>query len=230
MQKTLRNVVIAGWMGMMFCGMGQAGRAAAEESGSQIAICMYNYAQVPPDTMRQAGQVAAGILRQAGVKSNWEVVPFASDAPASDAGAGPSCELSVSRITVTILTHEMAGRLGLPTEVLGLAPGDPADPRYRDRIVAYVFDHVAESMVQQQTIASKGQLLGHAIAHEIGHILLSMPGHSRTGIMQADWGLKDFESMAQGTLVFSSRESSRIQAEVIRRTRINGKVEASLSR
>jgi hypothetical protein len=39
-------------------------------------------------------------------------------------------------------------------------------------------------------------LLGHVIAHELGHLLLD-PGHVPTGIMPTSWGARDMEAIGQ---------------------------------
>jgi hypothetical protein len=50
--------------------------------------------------------------------------------------------------------------------------------------VAYVFtDRIAAQVLHKSTPI--GVLLGHVIAHEIGHVLLGPGGHARAGIMRA---------------------------------------------
>jgi hypothetical protein len=65
--------------------------------------------------------------------------------------------------------------------------------------------------------ASDTILLGHAIAHELGHLLLGHGRHSVTGIMKADWDSRDLEAAGQGRLAFHSEERRHIQANVQRR-------------
>lgn len=119
----------------------------------------------------------------------------------------------------------MAETYGLPTRVLGVAPGNPQE-RNRDQV--YVFDHVAERMAQEQVMVrvgsqivsfgtEKGQILGHGMAHEIGHVLLDQASHSPTGLMRARWDREDFQDMVGGELVFTSEEAERVRAEVMRR-------------
>ena len=60
-------------------------------------------------------------------------------------------------------------------------------------------------------------VLGHVIAHEVGH-LMRLP-HSNTGIMRARWDASDFRLHGAVELHFTEEESQRLRAELIRRIR-----------
>jgi hypothetical protein len=132
--------------------------------------------------------------------------------------------LGQTNFFVQILTFPMAESLRLPTQVLGVAPGNPRELN-RDQV--YVLEPVAERMAQEQVKAreshtvflnaSKGQILGHGMAHEIGHVLLHQTAHSRAGLMRSQWRPTDFENMVGGNLHFTSEEAERVRAEVSRR-------------
>ncbi|MGH9783343.1 MAG: hypothetical protein ACRD88_04085, partial [Terriglobia bacterium] len=187
---------------------GQAAPATpAEETNAHLKIAVHirNYAQVNQDVLEDAGQIATRIFRKAGVVVI--AVVETEETPSEVEVTLPS----VSHLYVEILPRETAARLRLPENMLGVAPGNPHEA---DRRRAFVFDHVADRLVRQQKEADKAEILGHAIAHEIGHVLLSMNGHSRHGLMQANWAGKDFQRMTMGGLAFASGEAGRIRAEV----------------
>ena len=71
----------------------------------------------------------------------------------------------------------------------------------------------------KQGISSVAQILGHAAAHEIGHLLLATMKHFPTGIMRANWEQEEFWRMAKGTLLFTPEQSQLMRAEVIRRAK-----------
>jgi len=54
-------------------------------------------------------------------------------------------------------------------------------------------------------------MLGHLIAHELGHLLLGVGSHSSTGIMHVPWHLKELKSAAQGLLNFTPEQADRMQ-------------------
>jgi hypothetical protein len=63
-----------------------------------------------------------------------------------------------------------------------------------------------------------GVLLGHVIAHEVGHILEGNGWHSPEGIMKAHWSHTDLEKMAAVPLSFDRDDIESIRAGVSRRT------------
>jgi len=63
------------------------------------------------------------------------------------------------------------------------------------------------------------QLLGHVIAHELGHLLLGSNSHSESGIMRACWRFKELLAAEQGGLSFSFCEKKRLQIAMATRAR-----------
>jgi hypothetical protein len=58
-------------------------------------------------------------------------------------------------------------------------------------------------------------ILGVAMAHEIGHLLLQSGEHSSEGIMRRNWSSTDFQSAAQSGLHFTAEQSRRMRDEVL---------------
>jgi hypothetical protein len=59
-------------------------------------------------------------------------------------------------------------------------------------------------------------ILGHAMAHELGHLLLGTNSHSRDGLMRAHWEPGDLAQAAKGNLLFSSEQSTRMRSRFTR--------------
>src|SRR5439155_10169192 len=102
-------------------------------------------------------------------------------------------------------------RVGLPHDLsntaTGLAPGSGPDRQsvyvFYDR-VGILAKHVAD------THADEGQITGHVIAHEIGHLLLNAQIHSATGIMRSPWNLWDLQQASYGYLTFTDEIAKRL--------------------
>ena len=57
-----------------------------------------------------------------------------------------------------------------------------------------------------------GSLLGHVIAHEIGHVLEGSNRHSAEGVMKARWDSQDYHRIAVRTLPFDAIDTDLIHA------------------
>jgi hypothetical protein len=64
------------------------------------------------------------------------------------------------------------------------------------------------------SIGQTGVLLGHIIAHELGHILKGTNGHADWGIMKAEWDTKDLARMTFRQLSFTPLDAELIQEGV----------------
>jgi hypothetical protein len=60
--------------------------------------------------------------------------------------------------------------------------------------------------------ASLGKVLGHAMAHEIGHVLLGTDAHSVGGLMKARWGRADWLAVAAGHLRIAPEDGERMRS------------------
>lgn len=195
-----------------------AGNPAQEELAFTISV--YNYAQVDAKTLANAKEAAAGIFRKTGVETRWVDAPEVSD----HVDLAENESNALTNLRVYILPQEMAQRLGMPDNVMGLAPG-----RGPDRLLVYVFyqwlNQVAQKQVREQARgnitwhATAAQILGAMMAHELGHILLNLPSHSESGIMRGDWDLQQLSDAAFGFLLFTRQQTEVIQADVARRNR-----------
>jgi len=73
---------------------------------------------------------------------------------------------------------------------------------------------LVEEVAWQRQRVSAGQVLGHAVAHEIGHMLMGSNSHSPRGLMRAAWKDNELLDMAARHLLFSRQEVERMRARV----------------
>jgi hypothetical protein len=193
------------WFILAFHLPGLAG-TRQEEPGSKITVRVYNYAKIPLETLTKAEKQANNIFQRTGVGLNWLDCPTSTD----DFQSYPSCQSDPG-----------------PTEfILGILPQFKIeDPRLHNTSLG--FANLQGSMAQvsyhrikhlvQFGYAGEAIVLGHAVAHEIGHLLLGSNQHSSEGIMRADWGPKDLKAAADDGLIFTSQQAERIRAAAKRR-------------
>jgi hypothetical protein len=65
--------------------------------------------------------------------------------------------------------------------------------------------------VSRRTGLDAPELLGRAIAHEIGHLLLRAPGHAQSGLMRPLWTDEELSQNRPGDWTFSEAERDRVQ-------------------
>jgi len=54
-------------------------------------------------------------------------------------------------------------------------------------------------------------LLGHVLAHEIGHVLEGSDRHSQEGVMKAHWSYKDLFGMQDAPLLFAPEDADLLR-------------------
>jgi hypothetical protein len=94
--------------------------------------------------------------------------------------------------------------------IAGTALGATSGTREAGGRAAFIFYHRVERIAQTYKIENV-LVLAHAMAHEIGHLLLPY-GHSATGLMRADWDAKDLRLAMGGELNFTADQVELIRA------------------
>jgi hypothetical protein len=79
---------------------------------------------------------------------------------------------------------------------------------------ADLFYHHAQ-LIHESSHVSVATILGHGLAHEIGHLLLGNNSHAPAGIMRARWQPADLTSASQGRLLFSPLESQQMRNKLL---------------
>ena len=198
-------------------GLGHAAAATSSEISPAITIHVRNYAGVAPQTLTESEKVATEIYRKAGVDIRWANVSLAAENGQLNSARHQTYTLA--DIQLNILPDDMVGLLGVSNNVMGMAPGTGPDRR-----TVYVFDSKVRTLYwgmssvysngDMDRHVSMGQVLGHVIAHEVGHLLLNQQVHSPHGIMRGEWSFADFRDMTSGMLLFTPEQAEYLQADV----------------
>jgi hypothetical protein len=167
----------------------------AERPSALVGVRLFNHAAVDAETLDRARVEVARIYREAGVQIEW---------PGTDTAS------SADGFTVQMIIRRKAVGVTADPRVMGTTLGDdhPAGG------TAFVFyERVLNTAhAREQDVA---QVLGYAIAHEIGHLLLPSPAHASTGIMRAEWNGDDLRHMAGGALTFTPTQVELIRAKLV---------------
>lgn len=177
----------------------------------KVEVLIYNYAGVSAETLARAEYAAARIYDRAGIETEWLDCPLTSESAAQY----PACQLPVTptRLVLRVLSRNMAERAGLTQTAFGTAL-IPEEGGFA--MIAQVCAHCSEKLAHGDK-AMHGVILGHLMAHELGHLLLGIGSHSASGIMHTPWQSRELESAAQGSLLFTSREGGKVRRQVVAR-------------
>jgi hypothetical protein len=172
-----------------------------------ITLRVYNYAHLTPALLSRSEGVASSIFGAAGLTIRWVDCPIS----AGEMDQYPKCHKvpGPSDFVLRFLPQAMAETSNSSGDVLGSARACPPGGR---GCSAYVYP----SRLAGLAVGGlwEYQVLGHVIAHEVGHLLLGANSHSATGIMRAFWQPEDFRRMATGYLLFNPEERDRMQTEL----------------
>jgi hypothetical protein len=157
-----------------------AASAYAAENGP-VRVCVQHRGLVNNFVMARAQSVVTTVFSEAGIRIEWIPSRQCIDAPDS-----------VLRIEMDAAA---ASRFGSETMAYALPYS-----------VTGTTIHVFYDRVLQDHPDLPGEVLGHVIAHEIGHVLEGIARHSPDGLMKAHFGLKDYWRMKNPRLFFAAED------------------------
>jgi hypothetical protein len=169
-------------------------------SGQLLSVFVYNYAVYERDTLAKARDETAFIMQTAGVVLAWHICTV--DDP---------CESTTTVLGVRILLRPMAPA-DLSADALGLSV---VDRETGFSTYAYIYRPSVRRLASDFHVA-ESQVLGTAIAHELGHVLMGR-AHSQRGIMRAVWTKQEMQMMLMRRLRFTRREGGELRAAVAAR-------------
>jgi hypothetical protein len=195
--------------------MGLARPAAAERAPTlTIVLQVPDHRGVPIGIVTRAKPAVTRIYREAGVDVTWrDARSGARSAAAQQAPRGFE-----QGFALVVLPREMTDQLTVTTDALGAAAGTPES---RGR-VAYVFYNRVQAVARTYLNTARRRamddqytaiVLAHAMAHEIGHLLLPY-GHSATGLMRAGWDGQDLRLAVRMQLTFTPDQAALIRARL----------------
>ena len=159
MTKALRNAITVS--GILTMG---APHASAQTSRLVLTVDVVNYAEIPRSTLASAEREAARSYAAIGIEVQWLY---------------PATDLGRADVRVLLLSREMGERKIAREQLADMVLGQAHKPSAR----AHIYWHRVQATAERYALAHS-DVLGYAIAHELGHLLLPDSNHAPTGIMR----------------------------------------------
>jgi hypothetical protein len=187
--------------------------AAATKTEATVELRTYDYAGVPHDLLAPARKEAEQIFKGAGIAVRWIDcgVPGKRDGAPCTEPLAPGRDLMLRLVDRTPSTAADAARV--------IALGESMVDREERGGVLMTVDLFPIRVVAERSASGVAVLLGRAIAHEIGHLLLGSASHPRSGLMRALWSTDELRGLKPTNWGFSSREAAQMRQTIRGRSR-----------
>ena len=167
----------------------------------QIVVRTYDSVGRAPGDMERARASVGAVLARIGIQPIWR--------PCHD-----------SACIEPLKPHEVVVRIvrSGPLSAKDSLGYSVVDVSQRAGSLATIYHDRVHALAAQAEV-DEGVLLGRAMAHEIGHMLLGTSSHSRFGLMRAIWLSGELRRDLPSDWVFSSREGADLRQRLVARTR-----------
>jgi hypothetical protein len=169
-------------------------------------VRVYNDEHVNEEVLSNGQKIADAVLQRAGLQAMWQDCTVGN--PNRDSSG---CDMHPPLIDLVLYLVAQLGphAPNVDGRALGYSiipdNGEPATMAY-----------VCYSRVKTLGSAfGAGELLGLAMAHEIGHLLFNSNEHSWRGLMRAKWPRKDLEKGYWEEFTFTSEQARHLHAVVL---------------
>jgi hypothetical protein len=206
----VRFVALLGLVGI--AGLAFPGMAFPAENDASptitITIQIYNYSLASPTVLVEAEREAGRILRMAGLGVVWLECPVRPSTP----GPQGHCEkaLEATDLRLRVLGAQVTNKF--QDTVFGFA--------VHPVLASVYYEYAARRAKSDDADFEAPIILGCAIAHELGHLLLGTNSHSDVGIMQPRWESNQFRQLIIGNLVFTTEQSKLMREQARTRMRL----------
>jgi hypothetical protein len=184
-----------------------------------LHLRLYNLAPVPGPTLERALRETSRVLAAAGIDTVCDLREATSsegeEHTVDFTPVAMRVPQSLDRREFLVVRFVRAFPNNVKSDELGFSL--PA-AHYGVHVTIY-YDRTER--VSLRVPATVHKILGNALAHEIGHVLLGSEEHAESGIMKAVWTRPDYELLGVRFLEFLPHEVVAMQKEVSRRAALS---------
>lgn len=173
-------------------------------SQPQITISVYNSAEIPEHVLTQAIEQASRIFLKAGLQTRWlecSIQVIAPQRPRDCEAPFGQAHFALRIVPGSWMNTDATFGIAFLSEE---GKGVHCDIFYKSVEKLYADWHI-----------DIPPILGHVMAHEIGHLLLGTNAHSPVGIMSAQWHGSELHKLARGALLFTPQQARAVREKLL---------------
>jgi hypothetical protein len=180
-----------------------ASYASSSSKSLPVRMDVFNDAGVAADVLKSAELEVRRIFGSAHVEIQWRDCTTAQNEPPVD----PGCR--APRTPHHLNLRIVPGTERQNQDVFGVAflAADETGG-YSDVFYGSV------RKLHKEGHGNEGRVLGHVMAHEIGHLLIGSHAHSPWGIMSAKWHAEELQRLEMGNLFFTTEQVNSIRRKL----------------
>ena len=191
-----KSAPVFGLLSSVFCLLFPGTAESAAPARVEVAARVYNTARVASPITDAALATATRLMTAGAIEVAWR-----------------NCDLPNTCTTVPV--REFVIRLvrsrKTTTDGSPLVLGEASiDVSQRAGVLATIYVDRVEQMAGLSE-ADPASLLGRAIAHELGHLLLATNAHSSSGLMRAQWTSKEVRGNLAGDWILARKDAEAIR-------------------
>lgn len=170
---------------------------------TSVRVC--NTVHIPDKILDQARAEASFVLETGGIRVAW--LDCSTETMEQ--------ELGPRDFVLCLVEFRLSGADRAGQRTIG---STPIRDRTQQNYVFLYYDSITKTAIDHAIEWQVHQILGYAIAHELGHLLLGGE-HTQRGVLRGVWGSPDFLLMSKREIKFTPEERVRIQQALEARVR-----------
>ena len=179
---------------------------AAETLFTEVTVRVYDNTGATDDERRPSLKIAASIVSAAAVELLWKTCTEPARLAMSTNKSACETPLAPGELAVRIVRSGVVGTRG------ELPLGDATmNSQTGKGVLATIYIDRVNWMAEQAGVDA-GALLGRAIAHELGHLLMATGVHGSNGLMRPVWSQSEIRRRQIDDWIFRPREIAAIKA------------------
>lgn len=194
------------FLGVAIASLSLGAQSTRPSSDLHITVRLYDHSNMTPGMLDRTRRQTAEILARTGLRIRWAHCPISDE----EARQNRNCVRPTDPTTIrlNILSKNMAKKMASR----GIAFGYAVPLAASFGVIAGVF--YDRTIREADSVGlPRHMMLGHIMAHEIGHLLLGPDSHSPQGIMSPNWRQRQILLVRTSAFLFTKEQVARIRAQ-----------------